>query len=177
MSRDWRKASKSFQKEILSHKGEYTNAAARVFSQASEDFLERVNSYGDSVVPIYTGNLIDSIGVRVLKGNRLVAYRTMVETTYNQHATQPQHMKGVYPIWGEIEIMRRIMRPSRRANKGVVAQMMVGVPYAEEVDKTHDYFSTIQGLFETEMTYAMSSIALERAYHIKSERFSNFTKV
>ena len=172
---DWRKASKSFQRELLKYKKEYTAAAARVFTQASEDFLQRVESYGYHVVPIYTGNLMDSIGVRILYGNRLAAYRTMVDTTYVQHATKPQHMKGTYPIWGEVEIMKRIMRPSRRKNQGVAAQMMVGVPYADEVDKTHDYFSTLQDLFETEMIYAMSTIALERAFGIKAVSMRNFS--
>lgn len=172
---DWKKASKSCQRELLSYKKEYTAAAARVFTQASEDFLHRVNAYGFHVVPIYTGNLIDSIGVRILYGNRLAAYRTMVDTTYVQHAVKPQHMKGVYPIWGEVEIMQRIMRPSRRMDKGVAAQMMVGVPYAEEVDKTHDYFSTLQELFETEMIHAMSNIALEKALGAKPASMSSFS--
>lgn len=172
---DWRKSSKSFQRELLSHAKDYNAAAAKVFTNASEDFLHRVNSYGDHVVPIYTGNLIDSIGVRILVGNRLSAFRTMVDTTYEQHAVKPQHMKGVYPIWGEVEIMKRIMRPSRRTGRGVVAQMMVGVPYADEVDKTHDYFDELRELFETEIIYATNAVAIEKALKLKPARMSSLS--
>lgn len=170
---DWRKASKSFQQELLSHKKEYTAAAANIFTAASENYLRRVESYGDYAVPVFTGNLLDSIGVRILIGNRLAAYRTMVDTTYVQHATKPQHMKGVYPIWGELEIMKRITRPSRRFGKGVVSQLMVGVPYAEEVDKTHDYFSTLREQFITEMTGAMADLAFKKKWGSYGSGFIN----
>jgi len=174
MADPWKKSSKSFQKELLSHKREYNEAAARVFTEASEDFLARVDDYGYHLVPIYTGNLIDSIGVRILIGNRLADYRTMVDTTYVQHATKPQHMKGIYPIWGEIEIMRRILRPSRRVSNSVVAQLMVGVPYAEEVDKKDDYFTDLQKLFENEMLHAMTRVAISKALGVKTSRSSTF---
>lgn len=165
---DWRKASKSFQKELLSHKGGYTREAERLFTTASEKYLQRIEPLGGIVIPYSTGNLLDSIGIRILRGNTLVGYRTMVETTYVQHATKPQHMKGIYPIWGEVEIEKRIHRPSRRADKGVVAQLMVGVPYAEEVDKTHDYFEFLQHEFETSMIQAMAALATYKAFGVKT---------
>lgn len=165
---DWRKASKSFQIELLSHSKEYSDYAARALTAASENFLRKVDLFGNHIVPIYTGNLIDSIGVRILIGNRLVDYRTMVDTTYVQHATKPQHMKGLYPIWGELEIMRRIMRPSRRAGRGVAAQLMVGVPYADEVDKTHDYFSALEDEFVSDMNSAMTAIETYKTWGYKT---------
>ena len=165
---DWRRASKAFQKELLSRSGEYSSEAARLFTGAAENYLTSVESYGRMAVPYYTGNLLDSIGVRVLKGNTIVAIRTMVDTTYVQHATKPQHMKGLYPIWGELEINKRITRPSRRTNRGVVAQMMVGVPYAEEVDKTHNYFQTLRQMFETRMINGIAALGAYRSYGYKA---------
>lgn len=154
----WHKASKSFQSKLLAAAKDYDGEAARIFTAAAENFLNSVNDFDELLVPIYTGNLIDSIGVRILVGNRIVAYRTMVETTFNQHATKPQHMPGLYPIWGEQEIMERITRPSRRTNRGVVAQLMVGVPYAEEVDYTHYYFDNLSGYFTNKMKDASTAL-------------------
>lgn len=147
---DWRSASKSFQKALLSTAKEYNRVASQLIMAGAEIFLKNTEA-SQWAVPYYTGNLMDSIGVRVLIGNRLVGYRTMVDTTYVQHAVKPQHMKGIYPIWGEVELMKRITRPSRRSSRGVVAQMMVGVPYAEEVDKTHDYFEPLSESFSYQM--------------------------
>ena len=101
-------------------------------------------------IPYYTGNLLDSIGVRILQGNKLMKYRTM-ETEELLHATKPQHMNNLKNIWGRIEIMKRINRPSRRTGKGLVSQMIVGVPYAQEVDWTHDYFPELRDKFVNTM--------------------------
>lgn len=130
---DWRRASKSFQKELQVHGKAATKAAIPVILKASEDFIKSAESQPKSLVPYYTGNLMDSIGVRVLNGSRLVEYRTMVDTT-TQHAMKPQRMKGVKgDIWGEVELMSRILRGSRRAGTGLAVQMMIGVPYATNV--------------------------------------------
>ena len=121
---------------------------SRLFLQSTMlCFLCPTATAGDKgTVPYYTGNLLDSIGVRILKGNTLMQYRTMTEMT-TKHATKPQSMGGVRNIWGDEELMRRINRPSRRQGKGVVAQLMVGVPYAESVDQTHDYFGELKDRF------------------------------
>lgn len=161
---DWKKASKEFQKELLSRSGEYSTQAARIFTNAAENFLVSVESYGRMAVPYYTGNLLDSIGVRILNRNTIVAIRTMVDTTFVQHATKPQHMRGLYPIWGEQEINKRITRPSRRTARGVVAQLMVGVPYAEEVDRTHNYFQSLQEMFESRMMAGMAALGAYKSY-------------
>ena len=145
---DWRKASKSFQLALTSASEQVSDNAILILAMNAGDFLYDVGgTAGDKgTVPYYTGNLLDSIGVRILKGNTLMQYRTMTEMT-TKHATKPQSMGGVRNIWGDEELMRRINRPSRRQGKGVVAQLMVGVPYAESVDQTHDYFGELKDRF------------------------------
>ena len=160
---DWRKASKSFQKALLSCPKEYNRVAADLMTAGIEIFLRNAEA-AKWEIPYYTGNLLDSIGARVLIGNRMVAYRTLVEVTYTQHAVEPQHMKGVYPIWGELELMKRIQRPSRRTQRGVVSQLMVGVPYAEEVDRTHDFFDPLRDSFSYQMDKSLA--VLNRLKHI-----------
>lgn len=127
--------------------------AVSVMASDSEQFLSDVGSTGGDLgsVPFYTGNLLDSIGVRVLKGNTIMKYHTMAEVTY-KHAQKPQSMGKIKDIWGDEEIMRRITRPSRRSGNGVVAQLMVGVPYAQEVDWTHDYFEDLKDRFVFSVT-------------------------
>lgn len=162
---DWRKASKSFQVELLAQGKTVSKAAESILLFAGEEFLRSAEAQPKSLVPYYTGNLMDSIGVRVLQGNRLVGYRTMVETT-TQHALKPQRMVGVNgDIWGEVELMKRIMRPSRRVRQSLVAQMIVGVPYAGNVGQSSntvsivgfskeiniDYFEELSKLFSSKM--------------------------
>jgi hypothetical protein len=130
---DWRNASKSFQKELTLHGKAASKAAVPIVLKAAEDFLKSAETQPKSLVPYYTGNLMDSIGVRVLNGNHLAGYRTMVDTT-TQHAMKPQRMKGVKgDIWGEVELMSRILRGSRRSGTGLAVQLMIGVPYATNV--------------------------------------------
>lgn len=156
---DWRKASKSFQKYLISAGKDITNAAIFVMDQAAKDFLIEIESQPRTLVPYYTGNLMDSIGVRLLKGSRLVAYKTMADAV-GLHATKPQRMAGVNgDIWGFVEIDKRIMRPSRRVSRGLVSQLIVGVPYAdnvggdegEEGEWENTYFKELSDLFAQRM--------------------------
>ena len=156
---DWRRASKSLQKELQLQAGKVSKAGELVMLKAAEDFLRDAESRPKILVPYYTGNLMDSIGVRLLNANRLIGYRTMVETT-QQHAVKPQHMKGREgDIWGDVELMQRLLRPSRRSSTGLVGQMMVGVPYAgnvggqdsEEGGFEATYFQELSELFVRKM--------------------------
>jgi hypothetical protein len=149
----WRKASKSFQMALFEAGKQVSNFAIIAMDTASGQFIRDIGydpKGATGSIPYYTGNLLDSIGVRILQGNTLMRYRTM-ETEELLHATKPQHMNNQKDIWGRIEIMRRINRPSRRTGKGVVSQLIVGVPYAQEVDWTHDYFPELRDRFVNTM--------------------------
>lgn len=144
----WRKASKSFQIALANASQQVSDYAVSVLDIDADLFLMDIGSTGGELgsIPVYTGNLLDSIGVRVLKGNTLMKYRVMTESTY-KHANKPQRMGNIRNIWGDEEILKRITRPSRRYGNAVVAQMMVGVPYAQEVDWKDDYFGELQERF------------------------------
>lgn len=149
----WRKASKSFQKAFFDASKQVSTFAINALDSAAGQFIRDIgyNPKGATgSIPYYTGNLLDSIGVRILQGNTLMRYRTM-ETEELLHATRSQHMDNQKDIWGRIEIMKRINRPSRRIGKGVVSQLIVGVPYAQEVDWTHDYFPELRDKFVNTM--------------------------
>lgn len=162
----WRKASKSCQKILIANGKKVTAAAELIMLKAAEDFLQSAEARPKTLVPYYTGNLMDSIGVRLLNAGTLVGYRTMTETT-EQHAIKPQRMAGVKgDIWGEVELMQRILRPSRRTRRGLVGQMMVGVPYADNVggdedengNWTNTYFSDLSDLFVRKMETYLKAI-------------------
>lgn len=158
---DWRNASKSFQKELRAAGKTVSRSAEPLMLKGAEDFLRDAESRPKTLVPFYTGNLMDSIGVRLLRGSVLVGYRTMVETT-TQHAMKPQRMKGIQgDIWGEVELMRRISRQSGRSRTGLAGQLIVGVPYADNVGGSYggedgsifnaDYFDELSDLFARKM--------------------------
>lgn len=157
----WRKASKSFQKALFEAGKQVSTFAITALDSASWHFIWDIGydpKGATGSIPYYTGNLLDSIGVRILQGNTLMRYRTM-ETEELLHATKPQHMNNQKDIWGRIEIMRRINRPSRRTGKGVVSQLIVGVPYAQEVDWTHDYFPELRDRFVNTMNETTQSLS------------------
>ena len=149
---EWRKASKAFSLALTNAASQVSDFAVGILAQDADEFLIDVGGTGGgmSMVPYYTGNMLDSVGVRILKGNTLMRYRTMTQVTY-KHATEPQTMKGVKNIWGEEEIMRRINRPSRRTSTGIAAQLIVGVPYAESVDQKQGYFQDLSDAFTIRM--------------------------
>ena len=150
---EWRKASKAFSLALTNAASQVSDFAITIMAVDANDFLFNMGTIGGdySMVPYFTGNLLDSIGVRILKGNTIVRSSTMTEITH-KHATKPQTMKGVKNIWGEEEIMRRINRPSSRMSKGIAAQLMVGVPYAESVDQKQGYFAELSDAFKNSVT-------------------------
>ena len=160
----WRKASKSFQ-IALSEAGKQISAFAVVaLDTASGQFIRDVGYKPDETtgsIPYYTGNLLDSIGVRILQGNKIMKYRT-IDGEGLRHATKPQHMNGQKNIWGYIEILKRINRQSRRTGKGVVSQLIVGVPYAQEVDWTHNYFPELRDRFVETMNETLQILNKQR---------------
>lgn len=157
-TQEWRRASRSFQVALKNIAPKVTKSAVVLLEGASEDFLTMAENLAHAVVPYYTGNLLDSIAVRILNGSTIVSYRTMVETT-TQHALKPQRMRGVSgDIWGEVEAMKRISRPSGRTQKGLAAQMFVGVPYADNVGGETDE----NGKFNAEYFDQLSDIFVRR---------------
>ena len=154
----WRKASKSLQKGLSVAGEDYSDFAIMFLLSDAQDFLLDIGGVGaDSSVPIYTGNLRDSIGVRILKGNTIKGYVKMTDVS-PKLAKRPQRMKGIKNIWGEEEIIRVLNRPSRRTSKSVAAQLMVGVPYAESVDEEQGYFEELFDRFGLKMTNHLNEL-------------------
>ena len=154
----WRKASKTLSKALSVAGEDYSDFAIGFMAFDARDFMVEVGAMNKSYFPVYTGNLHDSIGVRILRGNTIKRYVTMTEVL-PKLAKKPQRMGNRRNIWGDEEIMRVINRPSRRTSKGVAAQLMVGVPYAESVDQKTGYFEELYDVFANIITTHLPDLA------------------
>lgn len=158
---------------ILRNSGKAISQAAKnVLITASEDFISNIE------VPFYTGNLQDSIGVQILHNRRLVSLRFL-----EQEATQPQRFpqtgtagfrkKGTtssVKVWGRQRLMLLAYNKTRAEAKGIVAQLLVAVPYAHyanENSKTHPgYIERLTTDFENTMFRAAKTLE-KRQWKVK----------
>lgn len=160
----WTKASKSFQVELRAAGKMISQTAIEKFDAASSDFLRDVGAQNgkEGEIPYYTGNLMDSIGVRILQGSVMKTYRMIYDEPGYEIAAEPQHMGNLKNIWGYVEIFRRLNRPSRRIGQSVVAQMMVGVPYAQEVDWKREFMPYLKDKFVSRIERASKELETSR---------------
>ena len=92
---------------------------------------------GDHDHPWYTGQLHDSVAVRVADGNRIIATRYMPAkaTGGPQTATAEEAGRDYDRIVGQQFGILMAGRASRVAQKGTNAQMFIGAPYAQWVNE------------------------------------------
>ena len=88
---------------------------------------------GDAEHPWYTGQLHDSIAVRIMQGNRITSVQYMPPS---QDTGKPQHTETIKHIVGA-EWAREIAEThgARYLLPGVQVQLIVAVPYAEKVNE------------------------------------------
>ena len=95
---------------------------------------------GDKNHPWWSGQLHDSVAVRVMQGNRIAAVRYMPPSPATG---EPQHTKTIQNIVG-VEWAHKIAEEggARYLLPGVQVQLIVGVPYAEDVNESsrHSHF-------------------------------------
>lgn len=89
---------------------------------------------GDADHPWYTGQLHDSIAVRIMQGNRITSVQYMPPSP---DTGKPQHTETIKHIIGA-EWAREIAEQhgARYLLPGVQVQLLVGVPYAEKVNES-----------------------------------------
>lgn len=99
---------------------------------------------GDHDHPWWSGQLHDSVAVRVMQGNRIAAVRYMPPSP---DTGEPQHTKTIQNIVGA-EWARQIAEGggARYLLPGVQVQLIVGVPYAEDVNESSRHSGFIESL-------------------------------
>ena len=151
---DWKKFSVAMA-ETLGYAGEHLSGWAKMWmDEAVEDALAqidadwegethwkrksgKVSSFGgDHFHPWYTGNLHDSVAGFVTDKNRVVGKIHYMP----QAATQPQTYSGPAGKFDHIIGREWAVREANNARyyflRGIQAKMVVGVPYAREVNES-----------------------------------------
>lgn len=145
----WRRASRSFAKELLAASRGVTRDAQQVMVNTTEDFLGYVQDKKENL-PYYTANLHDSIAAAVYKDGHVIRAKYMPK-----EATRPQTAAGRKRIVGEEEAFRAV-RSFRPASRGVTGTLFVAVPYAEGADKESHHPGYLEWL-EENFTISMDS--------------------
>lgn len=99
---------------------------------------------GDKFHPWYTGQLHDSVAVRIMQGNRISSVEYM---TPSPATGKPQHTETIKNIIG-VDWAHEIAEGGgpRYFLPGVQVQLIVGVPYAEKVNERGRHFGYIDSL-------------------------------
>lgn len=89
---------------------------------------------GDINHPWYTGQLHDSVAVRIMQGNRITSVHYMPPSP---DTGKPQHTENIKNIIG-VEWAREIAEQGgpRYLLPGVQVQLIVGVPYSDKVNES-----------------------------------------
>lgn len=153
---DWGKTYKAMSQALLGS-GKALNSIATVeLQEVAHNFLKEEdamwphNSFiskgtvvtnlfgGDAMHPWYSGQLHDSVAVRIMQGNRIVSVQYMQPSPATG---APQHTEKIKNIIGADwahEIAER--HGARYLLPGVQVQLIVGVPYAEKVNESTRHY-------------------------------------
>lgn len=175
----WGKTYKGFSQALSEAGRVFTEQGVRIFTKACEQWLIDNNAQwprgegggtfksgyhgGNYYYPWYTGTLHDSIATVVSDRNRTLAIRYMQDMS-RSHAQRNQTYKGQEingRLWAE-EVARRsqyVFLP------GIQMRLVIGVPYAEDVDRSPAHAGFINE-FQRDFGSTMTSIAESRIKNI-----------
>lgn len=99
---------------------------------------------GDRDHPWYTGQLHDSVAVRIMQGNRITSVHYMPPSS---DTGKPQHTETIKNIIGA-EWARQVAEGggARYLLPGVQVQLIIGVPYAEKVNSEGRHYGFADSL-------------------------------
>lgn len=159
-SANWKSVREQFTKELYSNAKAVNKAAASVLVQASNKFVQKVHEM--SALPMYTGNLRDSIASAVSISGRIVR-ASYLDPSYKDTNPywRPQSMGGRKRIIGLQEAVEMV-RSNDYPRRGVAATLFVAVPYAQAVNDGElgkslgniGYIERLEQQFEADMQYA-----------------------
>lgn len=176
---EWGKASKAFSYALFDAGVHLTGWAKNWMSEASREALDDIDKSwdeqsqkkskngkimkfgGDRYHPWFTGTLHDSVASVVSDKNKTVSINYMPA-----RATSPQTYKGQMII-GQDWAMREARKAQYVFLPGIQARLVVGVPYAEEVNERAAHYDFIR---ELDAQFASS---VEDYFTIKSEGFKS----
>lgn len=158
----WKKFSRDFSAELASCNEELTNFGAMILRESCRDWLDKTDSEwpsgtvtmpngakfgGDREHPWYTGQLHDSIAVRISDKNKTVAIEYMHASANKPQTAFGSEVGGNYSnIIGAEWAMKEAAKARYVFLGGVQAQLIVGVPYADKVNKSARHYMFIENL-------------------------------
>lgn len=147
---DWKKFSASFSHDLRDCGEQLTNWGKMLIRDFSREWLDKLDANwpsgtmtesngakfgGDHNHPWYTGQLHDSIAVRVAQRNKTVSIEYM-----RPSANKPQSYYGPAGRYPRVIGHEWAIEEARKAQyvflPGLQAQVIVGVPYAREVNES-----------------------------------------
>lgn len=176
----WNKFRIAFSSALQEASKMVTKEAETELLNASEIWLNKTDSEwpksagpfmgagGDDMHPWFSGNLHDSVSVRIAEGMRTIGLRFMPMAAGDvyQDATAEDAGRDYPEIRGYVEGRLVAGRASRVRQNGLVAQLFIGVPYAQKVNTTGGPHGDHKGFafylmkdFQHDMTQAMDRVA------------------
>ena len=150
----WNTTQMQFKEELLKSAKGFNRRAERLMTDATQSFLDFVDRNQDSI-PVYTGNLHDSIAAYVSKSGRVIKACYMPQqAAVAQHVTKisaPKTDNGesrYKKIWGYREAIKAV-RDSKPLSKGIGSTLIVAVPYAGAADEDSSKPGYLDWLRET----------------------------
>lgn len=164
-SADWKKVREQFTKELYSNAKAVNKGAASVLVQASDNFVQKVHEM--STLPLYTGNLRDSIASAVSVSGRVVRASYLDPPYQNTNPYwKPQRMGGRKRIIGLQEAYEMVLT-NKYPLRGVAATLFVAVPYAQAVNNGElgkslgniGFIERLEQQFASDMEYAVAVLS------------------
>lgn len=156
----WGKASKGFSIALLDACETVTKKGAQVLATACEDWLAEMDwewkrgslqksgpsggfylyksgyKGGDATHPWYTGNLHDSFATAITDRGRLLHARYMTEGAQRLQTYKGQIVDGAAAAH---DALMRAVHTNMRGVGGLVARLVIGVPYAQKVNEMESH--------------------------------------
>lgn len=145
---DWGKTYKAFSQALLSSGKALNSIAATELQDVATKYLKTQDAQwphstslasgarfgGDREHPWYSGQLHDSVAVRIMQGNRISSIHYMPPSPDTGGAQHTETIKGIIGADWAHQIAENRMR---YLLPGLQVQLIVGVPYAEKVNDSN----------------------------------------
>ena len=144
---DWGKTYKAFSQALLGSGKALNNIALSELQDVASSYLKEQDAQwphstsmpngarfgGDAMHPWYTGQLHDSVAVRIMQGNRISSVHYMPPSP---DTSEPQHTETIKGIIGADWAHEIAESGPRFFLPGVQVQLIVGDPYTEKVKQS-----------------------------------------
>lgn len=180
----WNKFYSAFSEALIDCGKQLTKQGETIMIRGCEEWLKKTDNEwpkdnmqrykkrqfgGDHNHPWDTGTLHDSISVRIADGNRIIATRFMPSSaTGPQTATAAEAGRDYDNIVGTVFGRTMAARANLPRQTGTNAQMFIGVPYAQAVDKQWQHEGYINELNVDFVSFLEDLFTMKGNYYFRN---------